>query len=72
MPELTKELASALLDRFQMAQGAPAAIKASTYNLAAEIVERYGENLETIMALNKLEDAVRWVAAAAKRKEREG
>jgi len=68
VPELTKELASALLGRFQMDRDAPAAIKAVVYGLAADICGRYGENLETIMALNKLEDAVRWVAAAAKRK----
>jgi len=71
MPDLTKELTSAVLDRFSMDRDAPSWVKAIAFNLAAEIIERYGENLATIMAINKLEDAVRWVAAAAKAKEGE-
>jgi hypothetical protein len=68
MPELTKELLNALLKRFEMEPGAPSAFRSSAFAMAVDMCERYGECLETIMALNKLEDAVRFVAAAAKRK----
>ena len=70
MSPLPKEIVAPLLVRFSKVNmpGIPFEIKSRAFFLAEDILEAYGENLETIVAINHIEDALRHVAVAAKAK----